>query len=176
MPPLPGSDSVGEEARARLDDVIHSPVRLSVVAALAAADEAEFAAVRDAVQISDSALSKAVTALEQAEYVHVRKGYVGKRPRTWLRLTPAGRRRAREARAARDAVVQQATGDLTAEEATMLEGLLDKLVAARVASRIERRKAGESGAWWCRTCDFAACGRPEGRCPAQLTAEKAFGP
>ena len=86
MPPLPGSDSVGEEARARLDDVIHSPVRLSVVAALAATDEAEFAAVRDAVQISDSALSKAVTALEQAEYVHVRKGYVGKRPRTWLKL------------------------------------------------------------------------------------------
>ncbi|KQY20348.1 ArsR family transcriptional regulator [Cellulomonas sp. Root485] len=91
MPPLPGSDSVGEEARARLDEVIHSPVRLSVVAALAATDEAEFAAVRDAVQISDSALSKAVTALEQAAYVAVRKGYVGKRPRTWLSLTPAGR-------------------------------------------------------------------------------------
>ena len=54
MPPLPGSDSVGEEARARLDDVIHSPVRLSVVAALAATDEAEFAAVRDAVQMQRS--------------------------------------------------------------------------------------------------------------------------
>ena len=62
-----------------------------LVAALAATDEAEFAAVRDAVQISDSALSKAVTALEQADYVHVRKGYVGKRPRTWLKLTPTGR-------------------------------------------------------------------------------------
>ena len=56
----------------------------------------------------------------------------------------------------------------------MLEGLLVKLVEARVASRIERRKAGESGAFWCRTCDFAACGRPEGRCPAQVTAERAF--
>jgi DNA-binding MarR family transcriptional regulator len=90
-PPLPDSDAVGEGARARLDDVIHSPVRLSVVAALAATDEAEFAAVRDAVQISDSALSKAVTVLEEAGYVQARKGYVGKRPRTWLRLTPAGR-------------------------------------------------------------------------------------
>ena len=39
MPPLPGSDSVGEGARDRLDDVIHSPVRLSVVAALAATVE-----------------------------------------------------------------------------------------------------------------------------------------
>jgi len=91
MAPLPGSDSVGEEARARLDDVIHSPVRLSVVAALAATDEAEFSAVRDAVQISDSALSKAVAVLEEAGYLRVRKGYVGKRPRTWLRLEPAGR-------------------------------------------------------------------------------------
>jgi DNA-binding MarR family transcriptional regulator len=88
---LPDSDSVGEAARARLDDVIHSPVRLSVVAALAATDEAEFSAVRDAVQISDSALSKAVTVLEEAGYVRARKGYVGKRPRTWLSLTATGR-------------------------------------------------------------------------------------
>jgi len=88
---LPDSDSVGEAARARLDDVIHSPVRLSVVAALAATDEAEFGAVRDAVQISDSVLSKAVSVLEDAGYVHVRKGYVGKRPRTWLSLTRLGR-------------------------------------------------------------------------------------
>jgi DNA-binding MarR family transcriptional regulator len=91
MPPLPDSDSVGEGARARLDDVLQSPVRLSVVAALAATDEAEFGAVRDAVQVSDSVLSKAVTALEQPGYVHVRKGYVAKRPRTWLSVTPAGR-------------------------------------------------------------------------------------
>ena len=35
---------------------------------------------------------------------------------------------------------------------------------------IEQLRAGEGGAWWCRTCDFAACGRPEGRCPAQRTA------
>ena len=89
--PLPDSDAVGEVARARLDDVIHSPVRLSVVAALAATEEAEFAAVREAVQISDSTLSKAVTVLEGAGYVSVRKGYVGKRPRTWLAITSAGR-------------------------------------------------------------------------------------
>ena len=88
--PLPDSDSVGEAARGRLDDVIHSPVRLSVVAALAATDEAEFSAVRDAVQISDSVLSKAVGVLEDAGYMLVRKGYVGKRPRTWLSLTPRG--------------------------------------------------------------------------------------
>lgn len=88
---LPDSDAVGEAARGRLDEVIHLPVRLSIVAALAATEEAEFQAVRDAVQISDSALSKQVTTLENAGYVTVRKGYVGKRPRTWLSLSPTGR-------------------------------------------------------------------------------------
>lgn len=36
-------------------------------------------------------LSKQVATLEQAGYVKVRKGYVGKRPRTWLSLTRSGR-------------------------------------------------------------------------------------
>ena len=37
------------------------------------------------------------------------------------------------------------------------------------------RARGVDDLWgFCRTCDFAACGRPEGRCPAQVTAEKAF--
>ena len=77
--------------RHRLDDVIHAPVRFSVVAALAGTTEAEFAWVRDVVGVTDSALSKQVGTLEQAGYVQVRKGYVGKRPRTWLRLSVRGR-------------------------------------------------------------------------------------
>ena len=36
-----------QHARFRIDEVIHAPVRFSIVAALAQADEAEFAAVRD---------------------------------------------------------------------------------------------------------------------------------
>lgn len=78
-------------ARHGLDEVIHAPVRFSIVAALASVDEAEFALVRDTVEISDSVLSKQVAQLEAAGYVKVRKGYVGKRPRTWLSLTRSGR-------------------------------------------------------------------------------------
>ncbi len=78
-----------QHARFRLDDVIHSPIRFSIVAALAKVDSAEFSAVRDAVQVSDSVLSKQAL-LEQAGYLDVKKGYVGKRPRTWLALSPAG--------------------------------------------------------------------------------------
>jgi DNA-binding MarR family transcriptional regulator len=77
--------------RHQLDELIHSPVRMSIVATLAAADRAEFAFVRDTVEITDSALSKQVATLEKAGYVKVIKGYIGKRPRTWLSLSAAGR-------------------------------------------------------------------------------------
>ena len=60
---------------------------------LAAADKAEFSFVRDNIEVSDSVLSKQVGALEQAGYVKVAKGFVGKRPRTWLSLSRDGRRR-----------------------------------------------------------------------------------
>jgi MarR family transcriptional repressor of emrRAB len=96
------------------------------------------------------------------------------RRRVEVRLTARGRRRAATARAARDAIVRQSTAGLDANEVSMLEGLLAQLVAAQVSVRIERRLAGGSAddrsAWWCRTCNFAACGRPEGRCPAQVAA------
>ena len=77
--------------RHQLDDVIHSPVRFSIMAALNGVDKAEFALVRDTVEISDATLSKQATALETAGYVKIHKGYVGKRPRTWLSLTEEGR-------------------------------------------------------------------------------------
>ncbi|WP_448810439.1 transcriptional regulator [Agromyces bauzanensis] len=77
--------------RHRLDPLLQRPVPFSIVALLAAANEAEFAFVRDAIQLSDSALSKQAAALEAAGYLRVRKGYLGKVPRTWLSLTSPGR-------------------------------------------------------------------------------------
>jgi DNA-binding MarR family transcriptional regulator len=77
--------------RHSLDPVIHSPVRFSIVAALAAAERLEFRSLRDSVEISDSLLSKHLAALEEASYVEVSKGHVGKRPRTWVSLAPHGR-------------------------------------------------------------------------------------
>jgi DNA-binding HxlR family transcriptional regulator len=77
--------------RHRLNETIHAPVRFSIVATLAGADQAEFSFVRDTVEVSDSVLSKQVATLESAGIVKVKKGYVGKRPRTWLSLTAFGR-------------------------------------------------------------------------------------
>jgi DNA-binding MarR family transcriptional regulator len=75
-----------------LDDLLGHPVRFSVVALLAPATQIEFSFVRDRIEVTDSMLSKQVSLLEQAGYVKVNKGFVGKRGRTWLSLTKAGRR------------------------------------------------------------------------------------
>jgi DNA-binding MarR family transcriptional regulator len=77
---------------AKPDPLIHPITRLSICGLLAAgADWVEFAALRDAAGISDSVLSKQSRVLEDAGYVEVRKGAVGRRPRTWFRLTAQGR-------------------------------------------------------------------------------------
>jgi DNA-binding MarR family transcriptional regulator len=75
----------------RFDDLIHAPTRLGIVSLLAASQWADFRFIRDSQGLSDSALSKQLTTLEEAGYVQIRKGFVGKRPRTSARLTPAGR-------------------------------------------------------------------------------------
>ncbi|MFC5253504.1 winged helix-turn-helix domain-containing protein [Streptomyces nigrescens] len=66
-------------------------MRFSIVAALASVDEADFKTLREAIEITDPALSKQIALLEQAGYVNVRKAFVGKRSRTWLSLTREGR-------------------------------------------------------------------------------------
>jgi DNA-binding transcriptional ArsR family regulator len=75
----------------RFDELIHPPTRLAIVSLLAASQWADFKFIRDSIGLSDSALSKQLTTLEQAGYVEIRKGFVGKRPRTSARLTSAGR-------------------------------------------------------------------------------------
>jgi DNA-binding MarR family transcriptional regulator len=75
-----------------LDPVIHAPLRLQVCAILSAVDEAEFALVREETGVSESVLSKHVKQLEEAGYVRIRKAVAASRQRTWLALTPAGRR------------------------------------------------------------------------------------
>ena len=75
----------------RFDELIHAPTRLSLVSLLAATEWAEFKFLRDSLGLSDSALSKQLTTLEDAGYVEIRKSFVGKRARTSAHLTPAGR-------------------------------------------------------------------------------------
>lgn len=79
-----------------LDPLIHAPARLQLVTTLSAVSEAEFATLRDALEVSDSVLSKHVSALVDAGYLHSRKGSLAGRRTTWIRLTDAGRSAVRE--------------------------------------------------------------------------------
>ncbi len=73
-----------------LDLAFQTTTRLRIAAFLSGCDEAEFRAVQEHCGLSPSNLSKNVGTLEGLGYVAVRKGYVGKMPRTWLSLTQAG--------------------------------------------------------------------------------------
>lgn len=75
----------------RFDPVIHAPGRLQICAILSGVDEAEFATLREAVEVSDSVLSKHLKQLEDAGYVKIRKAAFGGRQRTWATLTAEGR-------------------------------------------------------------------------------------
>jgi DNA-binding MarR family transcriptional regulator len=76
---------------ARFDELIHPSTRLSIVALLAAADWVDFAFIRDQLGLSDSALSKQLSTLEEARYVHTERPVSDHRRRVRARLTPAGR-------------------------------------------------------------------------------------
>lgn len=76
---------------AELDPHINPPARLKLMTTLTAVSEAEFATLRDGLQVSDSVLSKHLAALEDAGYARRRKGVLRGRRTTWIALTPRGR-------------------------------------------------------------------------------------
>jgi DNA-binding MarR family transcriptional regulator len=75
------------------DELIHPATRLSVMALLAAADWAEFSFIRDQLGLSDSALSKQLSTLEEAGYIAIARRVSERRRRVRARLTPLGRER-----------------------------------------------------------------------------------
>ena len=75
----------------RFDELIHPSTRLSLVALLAAADWVDFAFLRDQLDLSDSALSKQLSTLDEAGYVAIERPVSNRRRRVRARLTPQGR-------------------------------------------------------------------------------------
>jgi DNA-binding MarR family transcriptional regulator len=74
-----------------LDRLIHEPARLVLVANLAVVDEADFVFLSRQTGFTAGNISSHMTRLEDAGYVELEKGFVGKRPRTVYRLTEEGR-------------------------------------------------------------------------------------
>lgn len=74
------------------NEIIHQTVRLKVMSALNAADEAlEFTRLKALVNATDGNLGSHLGTLEGAGYVTVEKDFVGKKPRTRVTITKAGK-------------------------------------------------------------------------------------
>lgn len=76
------------------DDLIHQPLRLKIMAALAAekGQPLDFPRLKAITQATDGNLGSHLATLEKAGYVAIEKDFVGKRPRTQARLAPEGRK------------------------------------------------------------------------------------
>ncbi|MEV4544876.1 winged helix-turn-helix domain-containing protein [Micromonospora echinaurantiaca] len=74
-----------------LDDVVHQRVRLGILTVLSEAHECRFAVLRDELGLTDGNLNRHLRILEEAGLLQVTKGYEGRRPCTWVRLTRQGR-------------------------------------------------------------------------------------
>lgn len=74
-----------------IDDVIHSRIRLAVMAILASVDDAEFTYLRDKVGATDGNLSTHLSRLTDAGYVTVRRALVDGRSVSRYRLAPRGK-------------------------------------------------------------------------------------
>ncbi|GAB5350201.1 transcriptional regulator [Alteriqipengyuania sp. 357] len=73
-----------------IDPVLHPPARLQIAAALERVDDIEFQTLRDILEVSDSVLSKHLSALGDAGYVELAKAKQNGRQRTWVKATKAG--------------------------------------------------------------------------------------
>ena len=71
--------------------MIHERVRLGIVSALGAHEVQTFSELKQALGLTDGNLSRHIAVLEQAGLVAVEKGFEGKRTRTWVQATKAGR-------------------------------------------------------------------------------------
>ena len=74
-----------------LDAVIHPPKRLAAMALLDAAERTDFAFLRDHLQISDSDLSKQMSALQAAGYLKIHKSGRGRGSSTSFTITKTAR-------------------------------------------------------------------------------------
>jgi len=107
----------------------------------------------------------------------VKAGYVARIPGRDARsrlpiLTATGTKVAKRVRIAREAAIARPLLQLPAIERATLTSLCERLVSAITKQRLAQRAGGltPAGGALCRLCDFAACGRDRGICPAAEAA------
>lgn len=77
-----------------LNETIHQPVRLRIMAALVALEpavEVDFAYLRELLSVTDGNLGAHLRKLEEAGYIAVNKTFIDRKPRTYVSATAEGR-------------------------------------------------------------------------------------
>jgi DNA-binding MarR family transcriptional regulator len=80
---------------AELNETIHQPVRLRIMAALVTLelnDEVDFTYLRDLLDVTDGNLGAHLRKLEEAGYISINKVFVERKPRTYISATAVGRK------------------------------------------------------------------------------------
>ena len=75
-----------------LDSTVHGPIRLGVLTALQIDGPLDFTTLKKRLQVADGSLGMHLRRLEDEGHISSTKAFVGRRPKTTYRLTPAGRR------------------------------------------------------------------------------------
>lgn len=75
----------------QFDPLIHSRIRLAVLAILVSVEDAEFIYLREQVKATDGNLGAHLRKLEDAEYLQVTKRFADRKPVSRYRITRAGR-------------------------------------------------------------------------------------
>lgn len=75
-----------------IDDVIHGRLRLGIMAHLANAGVADFNELKSVLNATQGNLSVQLRKLEEAGYITIEKGFLGRKPHTQARLTKSGRK------------------------------------------------------------------------------------
>ena len=93
-----------------LNETIHQPVRLRIMAALVALDQdtqVDFNYLRDLLQVTEGNLGAHLRKLEEAGYIQINKTFVERKPRTYTSATDEGRRIFQEHVAALEAILKR---------------------------------------------------------------------
>lgn len=79
---------------AELNETIHQPIRLRIMAALVSLEpeaEVEFTYLRNLLDVTDGNLGAHLRKLEEAGYIAVNKIFIDRKPRTYIAVTATGR-------------------------------------------------------------------------------------
>ena len=90
--PQPARVKAAQSQATGLDRLIHEPIRLGIVSALAVNDTMTFNELKDLLKTTDGNLSVHARKLEDALYISCEKSFEGRVPKTEYQLTAAGRR------------------------------------------------------------------------------------